>query len=181
MKSRSATGTVRWVWMYANIDGVMFFWCFYVVSDLLRYQIHCGMVLRMASEYVLPYRFCDCCSYLPALCKMQGVPFMIVKSKAQLGRLVHMKNATAICLTKVEREHEHKLASLCDLANSQVQRQQGCKEHSMRKFFNVFHTWGMWKRCMEFILGGWRLSLRSILGNNWNDLMLLECCGPQPP
>jgi large subunit ribosomal protein L7Ae len=56
--------------------------------------------------------------YLPALCKMQGVPFMIVKSKAQLGRLVHLKNATAVCLTKVEREHEHKLASLCDLAQS---------------------------------------------------------------
>jgi len=56
--------------------------------------------------------------YLPALCRMQGIPYMIVKSKAQLGKLVHMKNSTAICLTKVEREHEHKLASLCDLAKS---------------------------------------------------------------
>lgn len=56
--------------------------------------------------------------YLPALCRKQGTPYMIVKSKAQLGKLVHMKNATAICLTKVEREHEHKLASLVDLATS---------------------------------------------------------------
>jgi len=56
--------------------------------------------------------------YLPALCRMQNIPYVIVKSKARLGQLVHLKTATAVVLTAVEREHEHKLNSIVDLANT---------------------------------------------------------------
>lgn len=54
--------------------------------------------------------------WLPALCRMQKIPYVIVKNKARLGALVHQKTAAAIAITKVEREHEHKLKSICDMA-----------------------------------------------------------------
>jgi len=34
----------------------------------------------------------DLVIYLPALCKKLDVPYCIVKSKARLGKLVHLKN-----------------------------------------------------------------------------------------
>ena len=41
--------------------------------------------------------------FLPALCRKMDVPYCIVKGKARLGRLVHKKTATAVCLTGVRR------------------------------------------------------------------------------
>jgi large subunit ribosomal protein L7Ae len=54
--------------------------------------------------------------WLPALCRKMQVPFMIVKDKARLGALVHMKNAAAICLTGVNTEDEGQLKILTNLA-----------------------------------------------------------------
>jgi len=47
--------------------------------------------------------------WLPTLCKKKGVPYLIVKSKARLGRVVHQKTATCLALTKVASKHQKEL------------------------------------------------------------------------
>lgn len=42
--------------------------------------------------------------HLPALCRKKGVPFCFIRGKANLGKLVHMKTATAVAITDVRRE-----------------------------------------------------------------------------
>ena len=42
--------------------------------------------------------------FLPALCRKKNVPFCFVKSKARLGKLCHLKNATCVALTDVRKE-----------------------------------------------------------------------------
>jgi large subunit ribosomal protein L7Ae len=42
--------------------------------------------------------------HLPALCRAKEVPFAFVRGKAQLGRLVHLKSATCIAVTEVNKE-----------------------------------------------------------------------------
>lgn len=54
--------------------------------------------------------------WVPALCRKMNVPYMIVKDKARLGALVHMKTASAVCLTSVNKEDESQLAILQNLA-----------------------------------------------------------------
>jgi len=39
--------------------------------------------------------------HLPALCRKMGIPYCIVKGKARLGKLVHLKTCTALALTDV--------------------------------------------------------------------------------
>merc|ERR1712221_24285 len=41
--------------------------------------------------------------WMPALCRKMGVPYCIVKGKARLGKLVHKKTATAVCLTATSK------------------------------------------------------------------------------
>lgn len=55
--------------------------------------------------------------WMPALCRKMKVPFMIVKDKARLGALVHMKTAAVVCLTGVNKQDEGQLKLLQDLAN----------------------------------------------------------------
>jgi len=50
--------------------------------------------------------------WLPALCRKMDVPYCIVKSKARLGQLVHKKTATALAVTEVKKEDQHKLDQL---------------------------------------------------------------------
>jgi len=47
--------------------------------------------------------------WLPALCRKQGIPFCIVKGKARLGKLVHLKTATAVAVTDVRKDDSSKL------------------------------------------------------------------------
>jgi large subunit ribosomal protein L7Ae len=69
--------------------------------------------------------------WLPALCRKMQVPFMIVKDKARLGALVHMKTAAAVCLTGVNTEDEGQLKILTNLAmekyndNAELSRKWG--------------------------------------------------------
>jgi len=42
--------------------------------------------------------------HLPALCRQKGVPFCFVRGKAALGRLVHLKTATCVAVTDVNKE-----------------------------------------------------------------------------
>ncbi|KAJ1547613.1 60S ribosomal protein L8B [Nowakowskiella sp. JEL0078] len=50
--------------------------------------------------------------WLPALCRKQGVPYAIVKSKSRLGTVVHKKTATALAITEVHPEDKQELAAL---------------------------------------------------------------------
>merc|ERR1719210_2401770 len=52
--------------------------------------------------------------WLPTLCYKMGVPFIIVKGKAALGQLVNMKTATCVALTKVNKNDNADLETLCE-------------------------------------------------------------------
>lgn len=54
--------------------------------------------------------------WLPALCRKMEIPFMIIKDKARLGALVHMKNAAVVAITGVNKEDSSQLRILQDLA-----------------------------------------------------------------
>jgi large subunit ribosomal protein L7Ae len=54
--------------------------------------------------------------WLPALCRKFEVPFMIVKDRARLGALVHMKTAAALCITGVDAADAGQLNILSNLA-----------------------------------------------------------------
>lgn len=54
--------------------------------------------------------------WMPALCRKMQVPFMIVKNKARLGALVHMKNAACVALTAVGKDDISQLNLLKNLA-----------------------------------------------------------------
>merc|ERR1711976_256081 len=53
--------------------------------------------------------------WLPTLCKKMGVPYLIVRSKAKLGRYIHKKKATALAITGVT--HDRDLAELTEISN----------------------------------------------------------------
>ncbi|DBA04470.1 TPA: hypothetical protein N0F65_010066 [Lagenidium giganteum] len=50
--------------------------------------------------------------FLPALCRKMDIPYCIVKGKARLGQLVHMKTAAVVALTHVNKEDKAKFDSL---------------------------------------------------------------------
>lgn len=54
--------------------------------------------------------------WMPALCRKMDVPFLIVKDKARLGALVHMKTAACVCMTAVDKGDQKTLNILKDLA-----------------------------------------------------------------
>mmetsp|Transcript_17918 Transcript_17918/g.21460 ORF Transcript_17918/g.21460 Transcript_17918/m.21460 type:complete len:261 (+) Transcript_17918:26-808(+) len=54
--------------------------------------------------------------WMPALCRKMDVPFMIVKDKARLGALVHLKTAACVALTGVSKEDSAQLNLLKNLA-----------------------------------------------------------------
>lgn len=54
--------------------------------------------------------------WLPTLCKKKDVPYMIVKGKAALGRIVHKKTAAALCITDVKKSHQKDLDILVQKA-----------------------------------------------------------------
>lgn len=45
--------------------------------------------------------------WMPALCKKMGVPYCIIKGKARLGTVVHMKTATCLAVTSIRNEDQH--------------------------------------------------------------------------
>jgi len=57
--------------------------------------------------------------WLPALCRKMDVPFAIVKGKARLGTLTHQKTSAVLALTKVNKEDESSLKSLCEAFHTQ--------------------------------------------------------------
>jgi large subunit ribosomal protein L7Ae len=56
--------------------------------------------------------------WLPALCRRMDVPYVIVKGKERLGKLVRKKTAAVIALTAVKNEDKQDLGQLVTLARS---------------------------------------------------------------
>ncbi|SPO20987.1 probable RPL8B - 60s large subunit ribosomal protein L7a.e.B [Ustilago trichophora] len=56
--------------------------------------------------------------FLPALCRKMGVPYVIVKSKASIGALVHKKTAAVALIQEVRSEDERELANLVSAAKA---------------------------------------------------------------
>merc|ERR1712212_216436 len=56
--------------------------------------------------------------WLPALCRKMGVPYFIVKGKARLGKLVHKKTATAVCITGVRQEDKNSLEKVSEVVRT---------------------------------------------------------------
>lgn len=56
--------------------------------------------------------------YLPALCKKMGVPYCIVKGKARLGTVVHMKTASALAITEVSGSSKNDLSTIVKAVNA---------------------------------------------------------------
>jgi large subunit ribosomal protein L7Ae len=50
--------------------------------------------------------------WLPQLCLKMGVAYCFVRSKAELGNLIHMKTASCLCLTGVRKEDANDFESL---------------------------------------------------------------------
>ncbi|KAI0048160.1 L30e-like protein [Auriscalpium vulgare] len=56
--------------------------------------------------------------FLPALCRKMGVPYVIVKSKARLGTVVHKKTAAVLTVQDVRSEDDRELATLINAAKA---------------------------------------------------------------
>jgi len=56
--------------------------------------------------------------WLPALCRRMDVPYLIIKGKARLGKLVHKKTCTAVALTEVRKEDQAKLDQIISNARA---------------------------------------------------------------
>ncbi|KAG9088339.1 60S ribosomal protein L8B, partial [Ceratobasidium sp. 370] len=56
--------------------------------------------------------------FLPALCRKMGIPYVIVKSKARLGTVVHKKTAAVLTLQDVRSEDNKELATLVSAAKA---------------------------------------------------------------
>jgi len=50
--------------------------------------------------------------WLPTLCKKKDVPYMIVKGKSRLGKVVHKKNASVLAITSVHEADKKALENL---------------------------------------------------------------------
>jgi large subunit ribosomal protein L7Ae len=57
--------------------------------------------------------------WLPSLCRQMGVPFCFVKSKARLGKVVGLKNATCLALTDVRTEDKAALSRIVEMCNNE--------------------------------------------------------------
>jgi len=55
--------------------------------------------------------------WLPTLCRKKGIPYVIVKGKARLGRVVHQKTAAALVVVDVDQKDKKDLTDLIQRAN----------------------------------------------------------------
>jgi len=54
--------------------------------------------------------------WLPTLCRKKDVPYMIIKSKARMGTVVHKKTSAVLAITSVNRKDEKEFALLVQKA-----------------------------------------------------------------
>jgi len=49
--------------------------------------------------------------WLPVLCRKKGVPYLIIKGKSRLGKIVHKKTATCLAITDVDPKDAKELSN----------------------------------------------------------------------
>jgi len=54
--------------------------------------------------------------WLPTLCRKKGVPYLIIKGKARLGKIVHKKTATCLAVVDVDPKDAKDLGNFIDKA-----------------------------------------------------------------
>jgi len=54
--------------------------------------------------------------WLPTLCRKKGVPYLIIKGKARLGKIVHKKTATCLAIVDVDPKDVKDLGNFIDKA-----------------------------------------------------------------
>merc|ERR1712080_620874 len=57
--------------------------------------------------------------WLPALCRNKGIPFVIVKDKARLGKMARQSTATCVAFTSVKNEDKNDLEKLCSIGRNE--------------------------------------------------------------
>jgi large subunit ribosomal protein L7Ae len=70
--------------------------------------------------------------WLPTLCRKMNVPYCIVKSKSQLGQLVHKKTCTAVAVTDVKPDDRDTFSKMVESINTKF----------LDKYDEVRKTWG---------------------------------------
>lgn len=68
--------------------------------------------------------------HLPALCRKKNVPYCFVRGKAALGKLCHLKTATCVALTEVNKEDMQDL----DQLSTQFREQYNNNEKQRRQW-----------------------------------------------
>lgn len=56
--------------------------------------------------------------WLPALCRKMGVPYCIVKGKARLGSLIHMKTASCLAITDLKAADTGAFNKICEAVSA---------------------------------------------------------------
>jgi len=54
--------------------------------------------------------------WLPTLCRKKDIPYVIVKSKSRLGKVVHKRNASVLAITDIDQKDQANLALLVQKA-----------------------------------------------------------------
>ena len=67
--------------------------------------------------------------FLPALCHKMQVPFAIVRTKANLGNLVHVKTCSCVCLTEVRNEDQAALKAAIEKVSEAVNYKDAMKHY----------------------------------------------------
>ena len=67
--------------------------------------------------------------HLPTLCRRKNVPYCFVRGKANLGKLVHLKTATAVALTEVNKEDFQDLETLAANFREQFNNKESLRRH----------------------------------------------------
>merc|ERR1712110_237302 len=57
--------------------------------------------------------------WLPQLCRNKKVPFVIVKNKSRLGKVVHQSTASCVAITAVKKEDNTDLENVCKIARNE--------------------------------------------------------------
>merc|ERR1712149_71061 len=57
--------------------------------------------------------------WLPQLCRNKKVPFVIVKNKSRLGKVVHQSTASCVAITAVKKEDNNDLENVCRIARNE--------------------------------------------------------------
>ena len=66
---------------------------------------------------------------MPTLCRKKKVPYCFIRGKANLGKLVHLKTATCVALTEVNKEDFQDLEQLSKNFLEQFNNNEKLRKH----------------------------------------------------